>query len=301
MPRPAPSGADGLPSATVAIQTRQGDDPLATPDAPTRQGDDPPATPEGDHSAGAHRGGDRLHRGVVSFVRRSPRMNTSQEHAMARLGSRYLVDVPHDTTSTSVAPGSRLDPTEIFGRRAPLTVEIGSGSGDVLASVAAAHPERDFIGFEVYLPSVASSLTRLDHAGAHNVRIIIADAAAGLEHLFGPGDLDELWTFFADPWHKKRHHKRRIVSPDLARLVASRLRPGGLWRLATDWQDYADWMLDVLTREPGLVPVDAGPEGYAPRWSERPITRYEKKGVAAGRTVRDLLYRNAREAEETAG
>lgn len=220
---------------------------------------------------------------------------------MARLGSRYLVEVPHDTTSTSVAPGSGLDLPRIFGRRAPLTVEIGSGSGDVLACVASAHPERDFIGFEVYLPSVASSLTRLDRSGARNVRIIVADAAAGLEHLFGPGDLDELWTFFADPWHKKRHHKRRIVNPDLARLVASRLRPGGLWRLATDWEDYAGWMLGVLAAEPGLTPVDAGPDGYAPRWPERPVTRYERKGVAAGRTVRDLLYMSAPQPERPAG
>lgn len=244
-----------------------------------------------DRSAGAHRGGDRFRRGVVSFVRRSPRMNTSQEHAMARLGGRYLVEVPHDTTSTSVAPGSHLDLEQIFGRRAPLTMEIGSGSGDVLAAVAPHHPERDFIGFEVYLPSVASSLTKLDRAGAHNVRIIVADAAAGLEHLIGPGELDELWTFFADPWHKKRHHKRRIVSPDLARLVASRLHPGALWRLATDWDDYAWWMLDVLAAEPGLEPCDAGDDGFAPRWSERPLTRYERKGQDAGRAVHDLTWR----------
>ncbi len=210
---------------------------------------------------------------------------------MARLAGRYLVEVPHDTTTTSVAPGSHLDLEQIFGRRAPLTVEIGSGSGDVLASVAPAHPERDFIGFEVYLPSVASSLTSLDRAGADNVRIIVADAAAGLEHLIGPGELDELWTFFADPWHKKRHHKRRIVNPDMARLAASRLRPGGLWRLATDWQDYAWWMLDVLAAEPGLEPVDAGPDGFAPRWQERPLTRYENKGLLAGRAVRDLTWR----------
>lgn len=248
-----------------------------------------------DHSAGAHRSGDRVRRGVVSFVRRSPRMNTSQERAMANLGPRYLVDVPRDATSTSVAPGSHLDLPGIFGRRAPLTIEIGTGSGEVLAEVAASHPERDFIGFEVYLPSVASALTRIDRAGASNARVILADAAAGMDHLVGPGEVDEVWTFFADPWHKKRHHKRRIVNPDMARLVASRLRPGGLWRLATDWDDYATWMVEVLSAEPSLEPVDADADGFCPRWSERPLTRYERKGLAAGRTVHDLTWRRREE------
>ena len=119
----------------------------------------------------------------------------------------------------------------------------------------------------------------------------MADATAGLDHLFGPADLDELWTFFADPWHKKRHHKRRIVNPDTARLVTSRLRPGGLWRLATDWDDYAHWMLEVLSAEPLLKPVDAGPDGFSPRWPERPVTRYENKGLTAGRTIHDLTWR----------
>ena len=117
-------------------------------------------------SAGAHRSGDRVRRGVVSFVRRSPRMNVSQQRAMNTLASTYLIDVPRDATSTSVAPGSRLDLPAIFGRTAPLTVEIGVGSGDVLAALAAAHPERDFIGFEVYLPSIATTLNKLENAGA---------------------------------------------------------------------------------------------------------------------------------------
>lgn len=242
-------------------------------------------------SAGAHRSGDRVRRGVVSFVRRSPRMNVSQQRAMNTLASTYLIDVPRDATSTSVAPGSRLDLPAVFGRTAPLTVEIGVGSGDVLAALAAAHPERDFIGFEVYLPSIATTLNKLENAGAGNARVIMADATAGLEHLFGPADLDELWTFFADPWHKKRHHKRRIVNPDTARLVTSRLRPGGLWRLATDWDDYAHWMLEVLSAEPLLKPVDAGPDGFSPRWPERPVTRYENKGLTAGRTIHDLTWR----------
>jgi tRNA (guanine-N7-)-methyltransferase len=119
-------------------------------------------------------------------------MNVSQQRAMNTLASTYLIDVPRDATSTSVAPGSRLDLPAIFGRTAPLTVEIGVGSGDVLAALAAAHPERDFIGFEVYLPSIATTLNKLENAGAGNARVIMADATAGLEHLFGPADLDEL-------------------------------------------------------------------------------------------------------------
>lgn len=246
-----------------------------------------------DHSAGAHRSGDRVRRGVVSFVRRSPRMNVSQQRSMDTLASTYMIEVPRDATSTSVAPGAHLDLPKIFGRTAPLTVEIGTGSGDVLAALASAHPERDFIGFEVYLPSAASTLTKLHAARATNARIILADAAAGLDHLVEPGEVDEIWTFFADPWHKKRHHKRRIVNPDMARLVASRLRPGGLWRLATDWDDYATWMLGVLSAEPLLKPVNTGPDGFSPRWDERPVTRYEKKGLAAGRVVHDLTWRRA--------
>lgn len=249
-----------------------------------------------DHSAGAHRSGDRVRRGVVSFVRRSPRMNISQQRAMDTLASTYMIDVPRDATSTSVAPDAHLDLSRIFGRTAPLTLEIGAGSGDVLATLAAAHPERDFIGFEVYLPSAASALNKLHAAGATNARIILADAAAGLDHLVDPGQVDEIWTFFADPWHKKRHHKRRIVNPDMARLVASRLRPGGLWRLATDWDDYATWMVEVLSAEPLLEPVNAGPNGFSPRWDERPVTRYEKKGLAAGRTVHDLTWRRVDES-----
>lgn len=239
-------------------------------------------------SAGANRGGTPFRRGVVSFVRRSPRMNVSQQKALDRLSDRYLVDVPRDTTSTSVAAGSTLDVAEIFGRTAPLTVEIGSGSGDTLAAVAAAHPDRDFIGFEVYLPSIATTLNKLADKDVSNARVIMADAAAGLEHLFVAGQLDEVWTFFPDPWRKKRHHKRRIVNPDTIDLVTSRVHPGGLWRLATDWQDYADWMLDLLGHDDRLEPVGAQP---GPRWTERPLTRYENKGVTSGRVVHDFTWR----------
>ncbi|MDO4413136.1 tRNA (guanosine(46)-N7)-methyltransferase TrmB [Cutibacterium sp.] len=270
------------------------DDPDTTLASTSTPSKPEPAPHRGTRSANADRPTKQVRRGIVSFVRRSPRMNESQQRAMDTLASTYLIDVPRDTTSTSVAPGPYLDLPGIFGRTAPVTVEIGTGAGTVLASLAQAHPDRDFIGFEVYLPSVASTLNKLHATNATNARVILADAAAGIDRLFAPQHVDEVWTFFPDPWRKRRHHKRRIVNPDIARLVASRLRPGGLWRLATDWDDYASWMVNVLSAEPLLEPVNAN--GFSPRWEERPLTRYEEKGLAAGRTVRDLTWRRVDES-----
>jgi tRNA (guanine-N7-)-methyltransferase len=176
---------------------------------------------------------------------------------------------------------------EVFGREAPLVVEIGSGVGEATAALAAARPEHDVVALEVWRPGVAHTLGLLAAAGAGNVRLLSVDAVWCLEHLFAPAGVEELWTFFPDPWPKKRHHKRRLVTPDFARLAASRLRPGGLWRLATDWSDYAGQMRAVLDAEPAL---EGGP---VERWPKRPVTKFERKGVAAGRTITDLAYRRA--------
>lgn len=230
---------------------------------------------------------ERVRREVVSYVRRSARMNTSQQRAWDVHADDWVVRVPPRDTSTSIAADAAVDFDAVFGRRAPRVVEIGPGRGESLAALAAAHPEVDVVAFEVFEPAAASILSRLARAGVGNVRVLVANGAEGLERLFGPGEVAELWTFFPDPWHKARHHKRRLVSPEFAALAASRLAPGGFWRLATDWDDYAEWMRETLDACPGLTNVHGG---WAPRWADRPLTKYEQRGLAAGRRIHDLTY-----------
>ena len=168
-----------------------------------------------------------------------------------------------------------------------MIVEIGSGVGEATAVLAAQRPSYDVVALEVWRPGVAHTLGLLAEAGATNVRLLSVDAAWCLEHLFAPGEVEELWTFFPDPWPKHRHHKRRLVGPRFAALAASRLRPGGVWRLATDWPDYAEQMRTVLDAEPSLD------GGRVERWDDRPVTKFERKGVAAGREIVDLAYRRS--------
>ncbi len=215
-------------------------------------------------------------------------MNQSQAKAWERFYDRYVVDVPRQDRSTTVARDTPISWADEFGRTAPLVVEIGSGAGDSLVPMAAARPQDNFVAFEVFQPAVASTLGRLGRENLNNVRIILADGQQGLERLFGTQSVAELWTFFADPWHKARHHKRRLVSTAFADVVASRLAVGGLWRLATDWEDYAAWQREVLDPHPGLVNVH---DGWAPRPQTRPVTKYEQRGLDAGRSVYELTYR----------
>lgn len=232
----------------------------------------------------------RRQREVVSFVRRSTRMNPGQERAWADR-ERWLVEVPRRYTSTSIADDAVVDWAAIFGRSAPRVVEIGSGTGDSLVAMAAADPHRDHVAFEVFQPAMASTMIKLAAAGLRNVRLVYADGTEGLTRLLAPGDTTELWTFFPDPWHKARHHKRRLVDPAFADLVASRLTADGVWRIATDWADYAEHCREVLDDHPGLDNVYATAGGIAPRPATRPITKYERRGLAAGRGVIDLAYR----------
>lgn len=233
----------------------------------------------------------RHRRGIVSFVRRSPRMNESQHHAMDAYGDEYLIEVPHDHLSTSVKSGTRIDWTQAFGRQAPLIAEIGSGVGDSLVAMAGSRPDHNVIAFEVYLPAIASTIGKLARAGVHNVRLVPADGTEGLAELIEPASLTELWTFFPDPWPKKRHHKRRLVQAEFAALVAQRLAVGGIWRLATDWAEYGEQMREVLDAEPHLTNVYADAvDGWAIR-PDRPVTRFEKRGLHAGRQIHDLAYR----------
>ena len=216
-------------------------------------------------------------REVLSYARRGSRLTPRQQDAWDAHHGRWVIpDEAVDDRGFALA--------DWFGRSAPVVVEIGSGVGEATAALAPRRPEVDVLAFEVWRPGVAHTLELLADAGAGNVRLLGVDAVWALEHLFAPGSVEELWTFFPDPWPKKRHHKRRLVTPQFAALAASRLRPGGLWRLATDWQEYAEQMRAVLDAEARL----AG--GVTERWSDRPLTRFERKGIAAGRTIVDLTY-----------
>ncbi|MCC2592247.1 tRNA (guanosine(46)-N7)-methyltransferase TrmB [Tessaracoccus sp. OS52] len=229
----------------------------------------------------------RPHRGVVSFVRRSTRMNESQARAWDRFAAQFVVDVPVGELSTWVSEDAQVDWEGEFGRSAARIVEIGSGNGESLVAMAAARPDVDFVAFEVFAPAVASTLGRMGRDDVTNIRIVMADGARGLERLFAPASISELWTFFADPWHKTRHHKRRLVNPGFADTAAAKLEPSGLWRLATDWEDYAVWQREVLDAHPWFHNVH---DGWAPRFEQRPVTKYEARGLAAGRRVHDLTY-----------
>lgn len=211
-------------------------------------------------------------------------MTERQQQAWDELAARYVLDVPRASSSTSVDPAFRLDLTESFGRDAPVIMEIGSGRGEALVHAAAEHPDTDFLGLEVYVPGVAQTLVTMRHEGVSNVRLAIVDAVPALSTMVPEGALDELRLWFPDPWHKKRHHKRRLVTDDFVPLAARVLRVGGTWRLATDWEDYAEQMRGVLSR--------AEPFEFAGDWAERfdgrPVTRFEAKGLSHGRTIRDL-------------
>ncbi len=219
---------------------------------------------------------------VLTYTRRGSRLTDRQAAAWERHRGRWwipdeAVDVPGFDVRSSFE-----DPS------APLVVEIGSGIGEATAALAAARPSYNVLAFEVWHPGVAETFIRLEDAGVDNVRMISVDAVWSMEHLLGEEQVSELWTFFPDPWPKKRHHRRRLVNPDFARLAASRLVAGGVWRLATDWPEYAEQMAAVLDAEPLLRSVYDGP---APRWDDRPLTRFERRGLRAGRPVTDLAYR----------
>jgi tRNA (guanine-N7-)-methyltransferase len=219
-------------------------------------------------------------RAIRSFVIRAGRITVAQKRALQELWPEYGLEFD------AVA----LDLDALFGRRATRTLEIGFGNGDHLAALAAAHPETDFIGIEVHRPGVGALLLSAQRLGLHNLRVICHDAVEVLEHQIPAGSLDELLLLFPDPWPKKRHNKRRIVNAAFVELVANRLRPGGVLRLATDWEPYAAEMLATLGASASFV-NEAGASGYVERPAHRDATRFERRGTRLGHGIRDLAFR----------
>lgn len=227
----------------------------------------------------------------VSFVRRSGRMSPAQERAWSELSPRYLLELPRARAATSVAPGKPLDPASVWARRAPLVVEIGSGQGHALVAAAAANPDKDFLGVEVFAAGLARTMMTADAAGVANLRLVEANAPEVLDHALPAAAAREIWVFFPDPWHKSRHAKRRLVQPPFAAQAARALAPGGRLRLATDSEEYARQMRRVLDGSDAFERDFAGP--WADRFEGRSVTAFEAKGSRAGRPIRDLVYRRA--------
>lgn len=181
-----------------------------------------------------------------------------------------------------------VDLDTVFGRKAPRIIEIGFGMGDSTATIAGARPDEDFLAIEVHGPGVGNLCKLIAEHQLSNLRIMQHDAVEVLRDMIGEGELAGVHVFFPDPWHKKRHHKRRIIQADFVRLIASRLAPGGYLHCATDWQEYAEWMLEILSAEPLLQNTATD---YAPRPDYRPLTKFEQRGLRLGHGVWDLVFR----------
>jgi len=221
----------------------------------------------------------RAHPPIRSFVLRHGRMTAAQRRSWEAGWERFGVDFT----------GRPLDFDGIFGRPGPRVLEIGFGMGHSLAEMAAAAPDSNFLGIEVHRPGVGKLLHLVQEQGLGNVRVMCHDAVEVLRDGIGPDALDTLQVFFPDPWHKKRHHKRRLIQPPFVELAASRLRPGGRLHLATDWEHYAAQMLEVLSACP-LLENTAPDTGYAPRPAQRPLTKFEQRGERLGHGVWDLVF-----------
>lgn len=242
---------------------------------PTERLDPLPATPPGDAA-----GPSAAPRPIRSFVLRAGRLGPGQQRALAELGPRFVLPF-------QPAP---LDFQAVFGRHAPVLLEIGFGMGDATAQVAAARPDVDLLGVEVHAPGVGALLKQLGERGLSNVRIVQHDAVEVLRQMIPPASLAGVHVWFPDPWHKKRHHKRRLIQPPLVALLAERLASGGRLHCATDWQPYAEQMREVLAAEPRLVNASDRADGFVPCPPWRPRTKFETRGLKLGHGVWDLLF-----------
>jgi tRNA (guanine-N7-)-methyltransferase len=218
-------------------------------------------------------------RPIRSFVLREGRITEAQRRAFAGPWQRF---------GLNPAYRQPLDLTACFGNSRPVTLEIGFGNGEALLELAERHPERNWLGIEVHRPGVGHLLLRLDELGLDNVRVLRQDAMEVLRRQLADASLEAVQLFFPDPWHKKRHHKRRIVQPEFADLLARRLRPGGLVHMATDWEHYARHMLAVFDTAPEFRNL-GGADGFAER-GERPLTKFEQRGQRLGHGTWDLRF-----------
>ncbi|MFZ8985610.1 MAG: tRNA (guanosine(46)-N7)-methyltransferase TrmB [Steroidobacteraceae bacterium] len=219
-------------------------------------------------------------RGIRSFVQRAGRITEGQRRALAELWPRYGIEAGEEPIDLEAA----------FGRRAPVTLEIGFGDGESTVALAGQHPDRNLLGIEVHPPGVGHCLLLAERAGLTNLRVISQDAIEVLARRLPDACLDEVLLYFPDPWPKKRHHKRRIVQPEFVALLARKLAPGGVFRLATDWAPYAEHMLEVMSASADFENLSPSAD-WVERPSSRPITRFERRGGRLGHVVRDLAFR----------
>jgi tRNA (guanine-N7-)-methyltransferase len=225
-------------------------------------------------------GQERPRRGIRSFVKRGGRVTTGQARALQDLGARFIV-------SYDPKP---LDFAAAFGRDAPTILEIGFGMGEATAHIAALMPEKNFLCCEVHPPGVGALLKRIGDEEIRNIRIVSHDAVDVIDHMIAPGSLAGVHVFFPDPWHKKRHNKRRLIQPPFVAKLASRLAAGGYIHCATDWEPYAQQMLEVLSAQPTLR--NTAP-GFAPKPFWRPLTKFENRGIKLGHGVWDVVFERA--------
>jgi tRNA (guanine-N7-)-methyltransferase len=261
----------GVAGCTAPAETGVGVD-----DAPTQAG-----AVAGDLSATTT--APQARRPVRSFVVRAGRMGPGQARALVELGPRFVLPFA----------AQPLDLAAVFGRHAPVVLEIGFGMGDATAQVAAAQPQTNFLGIEVHEPGVGALLRQIGERQLTNLRLLQHDAVEVLQQMIPPASLAGVHLWFPDPWHKKRHHKRRLVQPGFVNLVAARLAPGGYLHCATDWQPYAEQMREVLQAAPALLDTSADGSGCVPRPAWRPQTKFEARGLRLGHGVWDLVFRRA--------
>jgi len=261
--------------------------------------DDRPAPPTADGPRGAHpdagaRPGDAFQHApnaegdpIRTFHPRRAALGERRADALERLWPRFGVSV-HDPALglPPTAPDGTLDAARLFGRSAPLVLEIGSGMGDATAAMAAADPGRDYLAVEAHLPGIANLLVLVEEQRLTNVRVAHGDALDLVRQTIAAGSLDAVHVFFPDPWPKAKHHKRRVIAPEHVALLRSRLRLGGTLHCATDWAEYAEQMLEVVAADPGLTNPHGG---FAPRPAHRPVTKFERRGAEAGRPSRDVI------------